>query len=132
MIFGQSSPEIKVDGTLSDQGLHFLSAATPAYFNVPEGVSAFHLSLEATPPGETAMASLFAPGGQLKAEFDCTSVSVDRKKIAVTPGTAGWWKLRVKRAPTGVLDDVWIKAGEELGGYFSLTPEQALRVEAAR
>jgi len=120
-----------VDGTVGDQGLHFLGKVTPVYFPVPRGTSAFHLSLEATPPGETAAAELYAPGGQRTAGFDCTKVSVDRKKVTVSPGNAGWWKIRVARAATGVLDDVWIKAGEELGGYFCVVPGQALRVAPA-
>jgi hypothetical protein len=121
-----------VDGNLGDQGLHFLGTVTPVYFHVPEAAAAFHLSLEATPPGETALATLYAPDGQLAAEFDCTSVSVDRQKIAVATGNAGWWKLQVKRAPTGALDDVWIKVGDELSGYFSLAPDQALHVQPAK
>ena len=121
-----------VDGKLGDQGLHFLGTVTPVYFHVPEPAAAFHLSLEATPPGETAVATLHAPDGQPVAEFDCTSVSVDRKEIAVPTGSAGWWKLQVKRAPTGALDDVWVKGGDELSGHFSLAPAQALDVEASK
>jgi len=121
-----------VDGNLGDQGLHFLSTVPPVYFHVPEHATTFHLSLEATPPGETAVATLYAPDGQPVAEFDCTSVSVDRKEIAVPTESAGWWKLQVKRAPTGALDDVWVKVGDELSGYFSLAPVQALDVEAAK
>jgi hypothetical protein len=120
------------DGNLGDQGLHFLSTVTPVYFQVSSGTSAFHLSLEATPPGETALGALYAPGGQRMAEFDCTSVSVDRKRIPVPPGNAGWWKLQIKRAPTGALDDVWIKPGEELSGYFSMVPDRALGVSQAK
>ena len=121
-----------VDGSLGDQGLHFLGTVTPLYFRVPEAARAFHLSLEATPPGETAVATLYAPDGERVADFDCTSLSVDRKEIAVPAGSAGWWRLQIERAPTGVLDDVWVKAGEELSGYFSLAPAQALDVEAAK
>jgi len=121
-----------VDGNLGDQGLHFLGTVTPVYFHVPEPAAAFHLSLEATPPGETAVATLYAPDGQPVAEFDCTSVSVDRKEIAVPTGSAGWWKFQVKRAPTGALDDVWVKAGDELSGYLCLAPAHALDVEAAK
>ena len=117
------------DGSLGDQGLHFLGTATPVFFHVPEQTAAFHLSLEATPPGETAAATLYTPDGQLAAEFDCTSLSVDRKRITVSTGSHGWWRLHVRSAPTGAMDDVWIKAGEELNGYFSLSPAQALDVE---
>ena len=53
-----------VDGTLDDKGLHFLGNVTPLYFRVPEQTATFHLSLEATPPGETAVATLYAPDGQ--------------------------------------------------------------------
>jgi hypothetical protein len=95
---------------------------------VPDGVAALHLSLAATPPGETAVASLFAADGQPVAEFDCTRVSVDRKKILVPPSSGGWWKLQIEAAPTGALDDVWVKAGDELSGYFCLVPGEALRI----
>jgi hypothetical protein len=121
-----------VDGRLDDRGLHFLGSVTPVYFNVPRAVSSYHLSLEATPPGETAMATLYAPAGNPIAEFDCTRVSVDRQRILVPSGSAGWCKLEVQRAPTGALDDVWIKAGDELSGYFSLSPAQALNVGIAK
>jgi hypothetical protein len=117
-----------VDASLSDQGLHLLSKVTPIYFLVPEGQRDFHLSLEATPPGETAIAALYAPDGRSAAEFDCTTVSVDRKRISVAAGNTGWWKLRINRAPTGVIDDVWVKPGNELSGYFSLAPAQGLGV----
>jgi hypothetical protein len=117
-----------VDGNLTDQGLHFQGAATPVYFNVPQGTESFHVSLEANAPGETAIATLFAPDGQTVAEFDCTSLLVDRQEIAAS-SRAGWWMMQVKRAPTGAMDDVWVKTGEELNGYFSLVPGEGLRVE---
>ena len=69
-----------------------------------------------------------APPSVATAAFDCTSLSVDRKQITVAAGSAGWWKLRIKRAPTGAMDDVWVKAGDELSGYFSPAPNQALDV----
>lgn len=117
-----------VDSRLSDQGLHLLNKVTPVHFEVPNGQKSFHLSLEATPPGETAVATLYAPDGRVAAEFDCTTVSVDRKEISVGAGDVGWWKLQIDRAPIGAIDDAWIKAGDELSGYFSLVPEQALGV----
>lgn len=121
-----------VDARLSDQGLHLLNHVTPMYFQVPEGRQRFHLSLEAAPPGETVVATLYAPDGRVSAAFDCTSVSVDRKEISVAAGGAGWWKLQLDRAPVGALDDVWIKPGDELSGYFSPVPDQALGVTAGR
>ena len=121
-----------VNGGLNDQGLHFLGAAPDLYFEVPGGVKTFKISLEATPPGETAVARLHAPDGKSIAEFDCTRLSVDRQSIPVTPENAGWWKMRIDKAPTGALDDVWVKLGRGLNGYFSLSPGQALRVEPIR
>jgi hypothetical protein len=117
-----------VDGNLSDQGLHLLGQATPIYFRVPDTTRQFHLSLAATPPGETAIATLHAPDGRPIAEFDCTLVPVDRQRIDVVTGQAGWWKLDIQPAPTGAIDDVWIKLGDELSGYFSFVPDQALSV----
>ena len=119
-----------VDGRLSDQGLHLLSKVTPLYFLVPKGEQDFHLSLEAAPPGETAIATLYAPDGQAAAEFDCTTISVDRKRISAASGNAGWWKIQINRAPVGAIDDVWVTPGDELSGYFSLIPDQALGVAA--
>ena len=113
------------------QGLHFLGTETAVYFHVPQTAAVFLLSLEANSPGETAVATLCAPNSEVMAEFDCTSVSVDRQEIAAPAGSAGWWKLQIKRASTGALDDVWVKGGNELSGYFSLVPAQALKVEAA-
>ena len=120
-----------VDARLSDQGLHLLNNVTPIYFKAPEGQRDFHLSLEATPPGETAIGTLYAPDGRSAAEFDCTTVSVDRKRVSVATEKAGWWKIQVNRAPTGVIDDVWVKPGEELSGFMSLVPDQALSVVGA-
>ena len=120
-----------VDGRLSDQGLHVLGKATPLYFHVPEGVSTFHVSLEASPPGETAVATLYAPDGRTAATLDCSDKSIDRQRvsaIAVSEGAAdaGWWKLDVRRAPIGAMDDVWIRVEGSLSGYFSLDAERAL------
>ena len=121
-----------VDAGLNDQGLHFLGAAPDVYFEVPEEIGSFHISLEATPPGETAVATLHPPDGNPIAKFDCTQLSVDRKNIPVTSANAGWWRMRIDKAPSGALDDVWIKPGRELGQHFSLAPGQALRVEPAK
>jgi hypothetical protein len=115
-----------VDGGLSDQGLHLLGPATPVYFQVPDGTRRFHLSLEAAAPGETAIATLHAPDGRQISEFDCMKISVDRKSVEVATQQTGWWKLIIKQAPSGALDDVWVKQGDELSGYFSLVPAQAL------
>ncbi|HPO72870.1 MAG TPA: DUF4838 domain-containing protein [Armatimonadota bacterium] len=116
------------NGHMSDQGLHFLGKVTPVYFEVPQGVASFQLSLGATPPGETAVATLYAPNGREVARFDCTTIPVDRKRITVPAGGAGFWKLVVEEAPTGVIDDVWILASPEIPGFFSLAPDQALSV----
>ncbi|NLY00714.1 MAG: DUF4838 domain-containing protein [Rhodopirellula sp.] len=117
-----------VDGHFGSQGLHLLGATTPLYFEVPEGVASFPLSLEASPPGETAVATLYDPAGRQAAAMDCTAVSVDRQSISVPAGGAGWWKLVIEKAPTGAIDDVWVQPGKELSGFFSLEPARALSV----
>ena len=118
-----------VDGSLGDQGLHFLGAAPDLYFEVPKGLESFHISLEATPPGETAVATLHTPDERPAAKFECVQLSVDRQNIPITSANTGWWKMQIGKAASGVLDDVWINPGKELSGYFSLAPGQALRVE---
>jgi len=117
-----------VNGRFADRGLHLLGRMTPVYFQVPDGIKSFHLQLEATPPGETATGTLYSPDGRNAARFDCSVKPVDRKEIAVGPREAGFWKLVIQRAKVGVVDDVWVMPGDELSGYFSLVPEQALRL----
>ncbi len=121
-----------VDQQGDSKGLHLLHDVTPLYFEVAPGASSFHLSLEATPPGETALARLLSPTGREAARFDCTALPVDRKQITVQPGEPGWWKLIIEPAPVGVVDDVWVRTGDELSGFFSLVPEQALSTRTIR
>ncbi len=117
-----------VNGRFADKGLHLLGRVTPVYFQVPAAIESFHLQLEATPPGETATATLYSPNGRKAARFDCSAKPVDRKKVTVVPGETGFWKLTIERAKVGALDDVWILPGDGLSGYFSLVPDQALRL----
>jgi hypothetical protein len=118
-----------VDGRFASRGLHLLGKVSPVYFEVPEGIGTFRLQIGATPPGETAVATLYAPDGRETAHFDCTAKPVDRQEITTRPGDTGFWKLVIERAEVGVVDDVWIMPGDELAGYFSFVPEQALSVK---
>lgn len=117
-----------VSGRAGDQGLHFLGQNTPLYFEVPDGVTSFHLSLAGDPPGETAVATLYAPDGREAGRFRAVEVPVDRQEITVGAGDAGVWKLVIEAAETGVLDDVYVAPGDELPGWFSLDPNAVLSV----
>lgn len=117
-----------VDQSAGEQGLHFLGKVPPLYFEVPAGAATFRLQIEATPPGETALATLYSPTGREAASFDCTTRPVDRQAVNVLEGEAGFWRLVVRKADVGVIDDVWVSTGEGLSGYFSLAPEEALSV----
>ncbi|MEA3401040.1 MAG: DUF4838 domain-containing protein [Armatimonadota bacterium] len=121
-----------VSGEMDEKGLHLLNHVTPIYFEVPEGVESFTLSVAATPPGETALASLYAPDGRGAATFRVVEVPIDRQQIAVGAGDAGVWKLVISEAETGVVDDVWIDLGDEIPNWFSLDPERALSVRPAK
>ncbi len=117
-----------LDGRLSDKGLWLLGRTTPLYFDVNDGTRAFNLQLQATPPGETAAATLYSPRGREVAHFECTKVSVDRQLVAVEPGESGIWKLVIQKAATGAIDDVYVLQGDQLSGYFSIDPDQTLSV----
>lgn len=117
-------------GRVTDKGLHLIQRVTPLYFDVPADVTSFRLWIAASPPGETAAATLFSPTGRVAAEYDCTQMQVDQQRISVQPGEAGVWKLVPRAAETGVLDDIWIKPGDELPGFFSFSPDQVLSVRA--
>jgi hypothetical protein len=115
-------------GRVTDKGLHFLGEVSPLYFTVPKGLPSFKLWLAATPPGETGAATLFSPTGRVAAEYDCSLMQVDQKRIDVRPGEAGIWKIVARESKTGVLDDLYIKPGDKLPGYLSFSAEQFLQV----
>jgi len=117
-----------LDAGLTDRGLHLIQKTTPLYLDVPPTTVEFELWLAASPPGETAVATLYSPTGRKAAQFDCTAKSVDSQTISVEADESGFWKLAIAEAPTGVLDDVWVRPREGLTRYVSLVPTQALRV----
>ena len=110
------------------KGVHFLGDLTPLYFRVPAGLDSFSLWLGAEPPGETAAGVLYAPDGREVTTFDCTAKSIDEQEFAVEAGDAGWWVLVPTEPATGVVDDVYMRLGDELSGWFCLDPEHALIV----
>ncbi|TWU33908.1 hypothetical protein Poly41_49080 [Novipirellula artificiosorum] len=59
---------------------------------------------KASPPGETASATLTDSSGRQVANYIGTQVSVDRQEIKPANDQAGWWQLNVLKASTGVLD----------------------------
>ncbi len=108
------------------QGLHFLGQVGPIYAHVPEGAEELDLWLAASPPGETAAGTLYAPDGREVARFDCTAKSIDEQRFPVGAGDAGWWKLVPTDPATGVVDDVWVHRPG--GSWLVLDPEHALLV----
>lgn len=116
-----------VDATVDGQGLHLLNQVSPLYFQVPAGTAAFHLSLKSDAPGESAAATLIGPDGGELATFDTTALMTDRKKF--DQPASGWYKLVLAKAPTGVLDDVWVRL-EGIPAFFSFDPAAALSVSA--
>jgi hypothetical protein len=117
---------------VGEQGLHFLGKTTPLHFEVPTGVSKFSLWLCSDAPGETAAATLFAPDGQKVATFDTTQRPADLQEIAVGAQQAGWWTLAFDKPATGIVDDVYVKLGDQLPGFVSLDPAAALWVQKTK
>jgi len=117
-----------VYGRTDDKGLHVLGLSTPLYFEVPTGVAKFSLWMASEPPGETAAGTLYAPDGRVVTKFKCTEKPVDLQTISVGTNDVGVWKLVPEPAEIGVTDDVWVKPGDELSGWFSLDPQAALSV----
>jgi hypothetical protein len=108
------------------RGVHFLGDLTPMYIHVPEGAEELELWLAASPPGETAAGTLYAPDEREVATYDCTAKSVDQKQFEVGAGDAGWWKLVPTEPATGTVDDVWVH--QDSGGWLVLDPQNALVV----
>ncbi len=108
------------------RGVHFLGHLTPMYIHVPEGAEVLDLWMGATPPGETAAGTLYAPDGGEVSTFDCTAKSIDQQQFEIGAGDTGWWKLVPTEPETGVVDDVWVH--QDGGGWLVLDPENALIV----
>jgi len=108
------------------KGLHFLGHPAPVYFEVPAGTASFTLDLESDAPGETAAGILYDPSGREVARFDSSALGVDRKTIQ--PAPAGWWKLVITEAATGVLDDVYVRVGAPVSTWYGLDPSHLLSV----
>jgi len=121
-----------VHGRTDEKGLHFLSKTAPLRFEVPAGVGKFSLWLASDAPGETAAGSLYAPDGRKVASFDTSKTAVDMQEITVGPQDAGWWTLAFVAPAAGIVDDVWVKPGETLSGFFSLDPAAALSVQRSK
>ncbi|NLF18626.1 MAG: DUF4838 domain-containing protein [Lentisphaerae bacterium] len=113
---------------VSDEGLHLIQKVTPLYVHVPAGVERFSLWLAASPPGETAAARLISPRGREAAVFDCSERRVDQQAVAVEPGEDGFWRLDIRPAATGVLDDVYVRLLDGLAPWVVVQPAQGLIV----
>jgi hypothetical protein len=119
-------------GLVDSRGLHMIGETTPWYFEVPAGTTSFGIWLSSDAPEETAKATLYSPDGKAVATFLTTTKTTDAQQINVPVGQTGVWKVAIEPADTGGLDDVYMKLGSELPGYFSLVPEQALSVAHVR
>ena len=99
---------------------------------MPAGVTRFDLLLSSDAPGETAVAKLYAPGGKLAASFRTVEKTIDSQEISVAAGQEGVWKVVFEKPDSGIVDDVYLKPGEQLSGYFSPLPLQALSVTTGK
>ncbi|MEN6547198.1 MAG: hypothetical protein ABFE07_14270 [Armatimonadia bacterium] len=117
-----------VYGRTDEKGLHLLGKTTPLYFGVPAGVAKFSMWMASDAPGETCAGTLYTPDGRKVTAFACTDKTVDMQTVNVGANEAGVWKLVPEAAQSGITDDLWIKQGEELSGWFSLDPQAALSV----
>lgn len=134
---GSASFALEVKGAAwalqaDEQGLHFLGKTTPLYFEVPAGVTQFDLLLASDAPGETGAAKLYAPDGKLAASFRTVEKSVDSQEIKVGADQAGLWKIVFETPEKGVVDDLYVRVGEQLSGFLSPMPQQVLAVDKAR
>jgi len=108
------------------RGVHFLGDLAPMHVYVPGGAEVLDLWLAASPPGETAAGTLYAPDGREVSRYDCTAKSIDQQRFEVGEGDAGWWKLAPTEPATGVVDDVWVH--QDGGGWLVLDLRHALIV----
>lgn len=121
-----------VSANSDGKGLHLLGKTTPLYFEAPANVSTFDLWLSSDAPGETATAKLYSPDGKLATTFRTVEKTIDAQQVKVGDGQAGLWKIVLDKADVGIVDDVYVKQGDQLPGYFSIVPQSALSVIRAK
>jgi hypothetical protein len=109
------------------KGLHLIGLPTPLYFYVPGTMDDFDIRLYTASPGETALADIIDPGGNVITTLDTTSQSTDEQTIDVSNG--GFWKILFRQAPSGYFDDVYIKLDDSLDQWFIVDPSRPLSLE---
>ena len=140
-IKGSSPYEAELKGTpyalaadAEPRGLH-LGKPTPLYFQVPEGVPQFTLSVSSEAPGETSLSQLYAPSGKLVQTLDTQTERIARATItpAQTGGEwAGFWCLSIEKAPKGSFDDVFVTLDPALPPWFIINPAEPLAISALK
>jgi hypothetical protein len=105
--------------------MHLFGKPQTLYFHVPEGVSKWDLMLSSAVPGETAKAIITAPDGKQAAILETTTVPT---QSAALEGKAGFWKIEIVPAATGVLDDIYLIFDKDLSPWASVDPSLPLEV----
>jgi hypothetical protein len=105
--------------------MHLFGKPQTLYFHVPAGVSQWSLMLSSAVPGETAKAIITAPDGKQAAILETTTVPTQNVELA---GKAGFWKIEIVPAATGVLDDIYLIFDKDLPQWASVDPSLPLEI----
>ncbi len=112
---------------LAGHRLHLLGETGPLYFYVPSGTKSFKVNLRTAGPNETATMTIFDPDGKKAASGFTGKNPTYKADIKVNPQHAGRpWRMLIRRAPTGIVEDVDIQLDDILPAYWSIASDRLL------
>ena len=96
---------------------------TPRLYFLPEpGADEITVTLESTPPGETAAITVWDPSGaEVFAGHTHDNVSVVGESFTLTGGNRGAWSLKVDKVPDGYIEDALVTVKGAVP-YFATDP----------
>ncbi len=108
--------------------LHLCSGVAPnLYFHVPEGTEEFSVFLQTDNEAETVQCEVLTPLDEVAGAAAGGFPSPHEIRITAKPVDRGkTWRLRVRRASTGVFEDINIRFSDEIPPFISETPDRLL------
>ncbi len=116
----------KADMLTGKNLLHLYVRPATMYFHVPAGTKEWNLRFSTTIPNETAKIIVWSPDGKERASVETGQTHVHSLNLE---GQEGFWKIKLDKASTGKISNVYLKLDEKLPQWVSIDPQQPLIVE---
>ncbi|OHB77812.1 MAG: hypothetical protein A2Z25_18320 [Planctomycetes bacterium RBG_16_55_9] len=134
---GQNAARLYVDNQyiclIGSDKTGFIGAQPRLYFLCEASVDKVALTIGSPSPGETAEIIVYDGNGKQIAKGDTMSgETFDVEMDTLTTSGIGPWSLTLGRAPSGTLEDVWLKLGPGCGSFLATHPARLLVLSEKR